>query len=70
MLIDQLNIREGSFIKNPVIPSGFSYPTLPNIGELFFRVNLGIVVAYDGSAWVEIAKASRKLVLELDMRNF
>ena len=52
MLIDGLTLTEGSTIKNLTVAYGTSFPSLPDIGELFYRTDasLGLQV-YDGSAW-------------------
>ena len=53
MLIDRPNVREGSYIQNARIAFGTSNPSNPDPGELFFRTDLGSLIAYNGSVWVE-----------------
>ena len=58
MLIDRPQVSEGSVIVNATVPSGTSYPTSPNSGELFFRTDLNALHAFTGVAWVEAGKTS------------
>lgn len=55
MLIDSLTLLEGSQVQNLSVESGDTFPSLPNIGELFFYDVLtsdkGLWV-YDGEDWV------------------
>lgn len=53
MLIDRPQITETSYLSNAVIDSGTTYPVAPDVGELFFRTDLGQLRVYNGSAWVE-----------------
>jgi hypothetical protein len=53
MLIDRPQITETSYLSNAVIDSGTADPTSPDIGELFFRTDLGQLRVYNGSTWVE-----------------
>lgn len=50
MRVSGIQIIEGSKIINPVIPSGSSFPTQPDIGELFFLTGAGLH-AYNGASW-------------------
>lgn len=52
MLVDGINLIEGSDINNMVVDSGASFPSSPNAGELFYKtsVTAGLYV-YDGSNW-------------------
>lgn len=53
MLIDRPQITETSYLSNAVIDSGVAYPSAPDIGELFFRTDLGQLRVYNGSTWIE-----------------
>lgn len=52
MLIDGISLIEGSNITNAVVASGDSFPSLPDIGELYYLTSgtAGLYV-YNGSAW-------------------
>ena len=51
MLIDGLNLIEGSEITNLTVASGTSFPMSPSQGELFFRSDLGKLHIFDGVTW-------------------
>lgn len=55
MLLDGINLVEGSTATNLVLASGTTNPSNPNIGELFYRSDSQAIVVYNGSAWVEVA---------------
>lgn len=55
MLVDGLNLVEGSTATNLVLASGTANPSNPNVGELFYRTDNQTVVVYNGSSWVEVA---------------
>ncbi len=55
MLLDGLNLVEGSTATNLVLASGTTNPSNPNVGELFYRSDSQAIVVYNGSAWVEVA---------------
>lgn len=61
MLIDRPQIVEGSSIQNATVPSGTAFPSLPNVGELFYLTsgNTGLY-SYNGSAW-ELSSSSAVL---------
>jgi len=52
MLVDVLDLIEGSDINNLVVDSGAAFPSTPNAGELFYKTTTtaGLYV-YDGSNW-------------------
>ena len=54
MLIDGLELSEGSDFKNLTVASGSAFPTQPTQGELFFKVDDLTLYVYNGSAWVGI----------------
>lgn len=54
MLIDRLQLVEGSHITNPVVASGSSLPLSPDQGELFYLIGTGFHV-YSGGSWVQSA---------------
>ena len=58
MLIDRPQVSEGSVIVNATVPSGTSYPTSANPGELFFRTDLNALHTFTGAAWFEAGKTS------------
>lgn len=49
----ELNMSEGSDIKNLTTPSGSAYPSNPNDGELYTHLTYGLSV-YLNSAWVAL----------------
>jgi hypothetical protein len=54
MLIDGINLAEGSTAQNLSVASGTSFPTYSNIGELFYSTNTlnsGLYI-YDGVSWI------------------
>jgi len=58
MLLDRPQIVEGSVIVNATVPYGTSDPVNPNVGELFYRSDLGQLRAYGNSGWETIATGS------------
>jgi hypothetical protein len=54
MLFDSIQLVEGSAVTNLVIASGTSYPSLPDLGELFFRTDLDSLQIYDGTGWQQV----------------
>lgn len=58
MLIDRPQVVEGSVIVNATVPSGTSFPSSPNAGELFFRTDLGSLQTFTGALWVEAGSVS------------
>lgn len=54
MLIDSINLLEGSDVKNLVLPSGTSFPQNPNPGELFFNTTDITVYVYQTDSWVAL----------------
>jgi len=60
MKIDGINLIEGSKIVNVTVDSGTAFPSLPNVGELFFRTdspNAGLYF-YEGASWLRSATGS------------
>lgn len=63
MLIDTLNLTEGSTSTNLIIPSGTQAARLalasPDNGELFYQTDgsIGLYV-YDTSTWIKLANAA------------
>jgi len=60
MIIDGINLIEGSSITNLTVASGTAYPSGANAGELFFRTdapNIGLY-AYDGTSWASVGGGS------------
>ncbi len=53
MLIDGLNLNEGSVISNLTVASGSAFPSNPAAGELFFRTDLNALHVYNNSTWVK-----------------
>lgn len=51
MLIDGINLVEGSTIVNLTVASGTAYPSSPSTGELFYRTDLDKLYVYSGIAW-------------------
>lgn len=58
MLLDRPQIVEGSVIVNATVPYGASDPVNPNVGELFYRTDLGQLRAYGNSGWETITTGS------------
>ena len=58
MLLDRPQIVEGSVIVNATVPYGTSDPVNPNVGELFYRSDLGQLRAYGNSGWETISTGS------------
>ena len=60
MIIDGLKLLEGSQIQNAAIAYGPSFPTSPDIGELFYKDTTDVdgiigMYVYDGTAWVKLS---------------
>lgn len=51
MKIDAIQLTEGSTLTNLVVDSGTSFPSNPNVGELFYKTDDDWLYAYNGSAW-------------------
>jgi len=60
MLIDGLDLVEGSGVLNLTVPIGTAFPSTPDYGELFYRTDEDKLYIYSttGSTWVAIAKGS------------
>ncbi len=43
MLIDGLELVEGSQATNLVVASGNEFPSSPNLGELFYKIDFWII---------------------------
>lgn len=55
MLLDGVKLLEGSDVVNLTLPSGTSFPTSPNVGEVFFKTSDNKVYVYHSTAWNELA---------------
>lgn len=55
MIIDGIQLVEGSTLENASVASGADYPSNPNTGELFYKtgVDVGLKV-YDGASWTAV----------------
>lgn len=51
MKIDSIQLSEGSTLTNLVVDSGTSFPSNPDLGELFYKTDDDRLYAYTGSAW-------------------
>jgi len=60
MLIDGLNLAEGSTLTNAIIASGTEFPPATQ-GELFFRSDLGMLHVFNGQTWLGIGNSSAML---------
>ena len=58
MLIDGLELAEGSNLKNLTVASGSTFPALANAGELFFKTPENKHYAFDGTEWVAVTTIS------------
>lgn len=54
MLIDRPSVREGSRIVNAVVASGTVDPATADVGELFYRTDLGQLRTFGGLGWQEV----------------
>jgi hypothetical protein len=54
MKMDGIQLIEGSSITNLTVKSGVNFPIIPDLGELFYKINEGLYV-YDGNDWVSFA---------------
>lgn len=57
MLIDGVQLIEGSAITNFVLPTGINFPTSPNVGEAFYKTGggEGLYLYTSALAWTFIA---------------
>lgn len=55
MLIDGMQVAEGSPIGNLTVASGTSFPDNPNLGELFFNTTIGALCIHNGADWKTIS---------------
>ena len=64
MLYDTINIAEGSKIVNPVVESGTTFPSDPDVGELFYRTDTNRLMIYKGSeiGWQDSAGAGGSVI--------
>lgn len=53
MLIDGINLVEGSKVVNLTVDSGIAFPASPDTGELFYRSDESTLYVYDGAGWAE-----------------
>lgn len=51
MLNDSITLLAGATVANMVIASGTSFPSSPDIGELFYKTTDGNLYVYDGASW-------------------
>lgn len=51
MRIDGIEVVEGSKVTNLTVASGDSYPSNPNVGELFFRTDQDQLYNYKSTGW-------------------
>lgn len=51
MLFDGISLTEQSKATNLTVDSGLTFPSNPNIGELFFRSDEMSLYSHDGTAW-------------------
>jgi hypothetical protein len=51
MLFDSIKLVEGSAISNLTVATGATFPTVPDIGELFFKTDTNKLYLYTGSVW-------------------
>jgi hypothetical protein len=58
MLFDGLEILEGSQVVNFSLPSGASFPTSPDQGEVFYKTDVKKPYIYIDAAWVEMSTGS------------
>ncbi len=54
MLSDSINLLEGGVIQNLTLNSGATFPSNPNLGELFLRTTTNLLYFYNGTAWVDV----------------
>ena len=58
MLIDRPQVVEGSSIQNASVATGASFPSSPNVGELFYLTSGAVgFYSYNGGAWELAAKS-------------
>lgn len=58
MLYDRINLLQGADIHNLVVASGTTFPTDPDIGELFFKSNEDKLYVYKSTGWSEAGSGS------------
>ena len=58
-----VTLSEGSDVKNLSVAHGPSYPTNPNIGELFYHSTDGLMVN-DGNTWVSASSSADELTYQ------
>lgn len=58
MRIDGINLVEGSEVTNLTVKTGTDFPSLPNAGELFYKIGEGLHV-HDGTTWSLIQGTSQ-----------
>lgn len=57
MLYDRINLLQGADIQNLVVASGVSFPSSPDLGELFFRTDQDKLYVYKSGGWAESGAA-------------
>lgn len=62
MLLDGVMLLEGSDIVNLTLPSGTSFPSSPNVGEVFFKTSDNKVYVYYFSDWTAIGGSASSAV--------
>lgn len=55
MLFDGIEILEGSSVVNFTFPTGASFPSNPDQGEIFYKTDVKKPYIYINAAWVEIS---------------
>jgi hypothetical protein len=58
MLLDGVKLLEGSDFVNLTLPSGSSFPSSPDVGEVFFKTTDNKVYVYFNTAWNELASSA------------
>lgn len=63
MILDGLTLTEGSTAQNLTVATGTSFPSIPNLGELFFNTTPATkgLYTYDGTIWDKVVFTSINL---------
>ena len=73
MLIDGIELTEGSILKNPTLARGPQFPDSPDAGELFFNTSMLALCIYTGYDWSELGAvksvAGKSGVVLLDVND-
>lgn len=65
MLFDGVEILEGAKVVNLTLPNGTSFPSSPDVSELFYRTDLKKAFIYSNSAWAELGAGSGSSVMPI-----